>query len=228
MNHRTFYIWVLVLFVGFSIKLKAQDFSDDAAIWAHVSLQKKLNNNWDIRFKQQNRINENVSYYGQGYADIGISYKINSNWKLIGDYVFGQKRLLDNSYSTRHQFYAAVIYKKSIGRWELLWRNMIQAKMKDVYSSEDGKVPEFIERNKLTLKFELNKYIQFYASEELNLPFYQAENKGLSRSRSTIGLDYNISKNTQIETYFLFHRELNSFSYTERFFVYGIGISHNL
>jgi len=178
-----------------------------------------------LHLKQQNRINNNVSEYGLGYADIGLTYRFNKHIRVRADYVFSGKRRPDATYSYRHQFYTALTLKQKYKRFTFLYRNLVQFRVKDVYSSDDGMVPEIYERNKVTIKYELNKRYSFYIAEELYLPFYQAKSKGLDRSRSFAGMLYNLTKTNQLEFYFAFQQQLNSFKTTKRIFIYGIGYS---
>ncbi len=201
------------------------EYEDDAAVWINIYLEKKINKNWDIHLNQQNRFNENVKNYGMGYADFGLTYSFNKNVKILGDYVFVQRRVLDGTYSTRHQFYTALVLKKELRKWSFIYRNMLQIQVKDVYTSEDGAVPEYYERNKLTIKYKMNKYFTFYTAEELYLPFYQVRNKGLDRSRTFVGFFYNLSKHTNIELYMLYQHQLNAFNATNRDYIYGLGFS---
>lgn len=204
----------------------AQQYVDDAAVWINIYLEKKMNKHIDIHLNQQNRFNDNVTEHGNSYADLGLTYNFNKNIGLMADYVFIERRKLDNSYSTRHQFYAAFLVKKEIGKWKFIYRNMIQSQVKNVYSSYDGAVPVWQNRNKITLKYQLNKRFTFYSAQELYLPLYQAKSRGLNRSRTFGGLFYKLTKYTELEGYFMYQHELNSFAVTNRVFVYGFGIEH--
>lgn len=214
----------ILLFLVDNINAQTE-YHDDAAVWINIYLEKKINKNWDIHLNQQNRFNENVKNYGMGYADFGLTYSFNKNVKILGDYVYMQRRVLDGTYSTRHQFYTALVLKKELRKWSFIYRNMLQMQVKDVYTSEDGAVPEYYERNKLTIKYKMNKYFTFYTAEELYLPFYQARNKGLDRSRTFVGFFYNLSKHTNIELYMLYQHQLNAFNATNRDYIYGLGFS---
>ena len=204
------------------------DFIDDAAVWISFNLEKKLNKHVYLQLSQQNRITENVSTYGRGNIDFGITYRFNKNIRLMGDYVYLKRPNPDNSFTNEHRFYSALILKKNIGRWDFSYRNMVQMRMKDIYSSVDGKIPKFYERNKISIKYDLNKFINPYLAYEPYYPFYQAKNKGFSKSRTSLGFNYNLNKHTQLELYFLYQQELNASNPSNRDFIYGIGFSHEL
>jgi hypothetical protein len=221
------YLFLILLGV-LLIQLRAQRFDDDAAIWTNVYLEKKLSKKLRIHLNQQNRFNNNVTQYGLGYADVGITYIVNKRIKILTDYVFAKRIRLDRSYSNRHQFYVALVLKHTFNRFALSYRNMFQLGGHDLYTSYEGRVPVFYERNKLTLKYELTKRYTFYVAEEIYWPLYQARNKTFNRSRSFAGLFYSFSKKSQLEIYFAYQQQLNAFDAAKRIFIYGIGYSHQL
>lgn len=208
-----------------SSSIYSQEYDDDAALWLNVYLEKKMNDRFDIHLNHKSRISNNISEYSMGYADIGLTYNFSKNIKLLGDYVYTKRRNQDASYGNRHQFYLALILKKKVGRWIFSYRNMVQTQVQDIYVSYDGAVPVNYERNKFTIKYDINKRFTAYVAEELYLPFYQAKSKGLDRSRSYMGLFYNLTKKSSIEVYFLYQHELNAFNRTNRDFIYGLGYS---
>jgi hypothetical protein len=223
MSFRPLYLLIILLLSG--AKISAQEFEDDAGLWLNIYLEKKISDKIDIHLNQKNRIEENVSLYRLGYADLGITYHFSKNIRVMADYVFAKRRNLDGSYSNRHQGYMAFILRKKWNNFTFSYRNLVQTQVTDYYSSEDGKVPVYYERNKLVVKYEFTKRYSAYAAEELYLPFYQVRSKGLDRSRTAVGLEYKLSKKSDLEFYFVYQHELNAFSRTNRLFAYGIGYS---
>ena len=228
MKSISLFFCVLLLFIV-SGKAQAQaDYIDDAALWIGFNLEKKLNDKVYLQLSQQNRITENISTYGRGNIDFGVTYRFNKNIRLMGDYVYLKRPNPDNSFTNEHRLYTALILKKEIGRWDFSYRNMVQMRMKNIYSSEDGKTAQYYERNKLSVKYEWNKFLSPYLSGELFYPFNQTQNRGLKKIRSSFGLDYKINRKTSATAYFLYQHELNAFNATNRDFVYGLTLNHEL
>jgi hypothetical protein len=219
---------VYILFLSFVVftKLDAQFFSDDAALWLNVAAEKELSKKIDLNVTLQNRINSNVSQYGQGTIDIGLLYKFNKNFRIAGDYMIREKRRMNGSYSTRHQFYAALYFRKRFNKFLFVYRNRIQMRYKDVTSSEEGTTPLFHERNKFLLRYEMNKLIDIYVSEELYSPFTKMKQIGFDKSRSAVGLIYKLSQKSSLEGYFLFQKELYAKKQLHRDFIFGITYNH--
>jgi hypothetical protein len=217
---------LLVVLLGLFVPGYSQYIENDAALWLNASVEKKLSDKIVVQLNQKNRIYNNFSHYGLGYADLGLYYKINKHIRLQGDYVFGLQRNYKNESALPHQFYLAITFKQKINRFTYLYRNMVQMRYKSYFTSETGTIPKLYERNKFTVKYELNKKMTFYVSEEIRYPFDQTRNKGLNRSRSSLGLEYSFSKTIVVQPYFTFQQELNAFNKTNRDFIYGLGFSY--
>src|SRR4051812_12674451 len=65
----------------------------DAAVWENIYVEKSLTAKWNIHLNHEGRINQNVTQFYYGYADVGITYKWNKHVHLMADYVFLEKRL---------------------------------------------------------------------------------------------------------------------------------------
>jgi hypothetical protein len=227
------------ILVFFCVNTYAQQYSfSDAQLWFNLYLEKKLSDKWSAHLNQQDRWNENITQFNFAYADVGFTYKITKNVKILADYVFTQKRRLDDSYGSIHQYYVAMTFKKDIRRWRFMYRQMIQFQFNNPYTAYYALTPFYYDRNKFIVKYELNKRFTFYAAEELYVPLNSPQIKGIDRNRSFFGLFYTIFRNQQLELYFMHqnriqngewfkqHSSYDATNYVlEKDFVYGIGYS---
>lgn len=214
---------IVILFVLFCKVALSQSYQDDAALWFYLGFDKKLNDKFTLSLRQKNRVNDNVSTYHLGYLDAGLEYSINKNFKISANYVFGFRRADDYTFEDRHRAYLAFFAKRKLNKWTLIYRNRFQVQWRNPYSNEEGTVIRFYDRNKCTLKYNLNKWLDFYLSEELYLPLYQAQNKGFDRSRSYLGANYSFNKKSSFDLSFGYQHELNAFNVTNRIFIYSMG-----
>jgi hypothetical protein len=221
-------------FLAFYLNTKAQVYYDDAQVWFNLYLEKKIGKHFDIHLNQQDRFTNNVSQFGLAYADMGITYKFTQNIKLLVDYVYIQKRRNMPYFKTRHQYYAALIFKKDFGYWRVSYRNMFQCQYNSPLNSYDGYIPYYYDRNKLTVKYQASKRFDFYVAEEVNIPINNPQIKGLSRSRTFAGVFITTRKHQQLEFYYMYQVQLQKgdwynqdVSYRAKMltrkFVYGIG-----
>lgn len=217
------------MFFAFSSPpLAAQVFDDDARLWLYIKLDKDISNKLNARLLFQNRFNNNASEYSQVYGDIGLTYKLNKHFRILTDYVFGGKRQAGGTYNRVHQAYTGIVFRQKIKKMQFIYRLLVQAQVSNIYSGQEGFAPRFYERSKFTIKYELNKHLTFNIAQELNSPFYRFTDVYLSRSRSFIGGEYNLSKKSSIEAYFLFQRQLKYKGQPARDFIYGITYSRSL
>jgi len=217
----------------------SQEYYNDARLWVNVYLEKELNKKVIVHFNQKDRFSNNISRFELAYGDVGLTYKFNKNIKVLADYVFAIKQKQNNSFGYRHQFYAAIILSKQIRRWKLMYRNLFQVSYKNMFTSPEGLIPRYYDRNKFTVRYQPTKRFSFYAAEELYIFINDPVAKGFSRSRSFAGMFIHTTRHQQLELYFCFQDQLqnanrfetkNSYpnSRRERNYIYGIGYSFEL
>ena len=211
---------------------------NDAQLWYNIYVEKKVSKKILLHINQQTRFTNNVSQFQLGYADVGVTYRFTRNFKILMDYVFTQARRNQPYIATFHQFYIAPQFKKDIGRWRFMYRNMFQVQYNNPFTSANGSTPYFYDRNKFTVKYEFNKRFTGYIAEELYIPLNNPQVKGIDRSRSFVGVFYKTFKHQQLEFYFLYQIQLQNGDWYNQHsnyydnmlshdFVYGIGYSFN-
>jgi hypothetical protein len=202
--------------------------TQDFAIWPNIYLQESLTKRLNVHINQQTRFNENVSQLGYIYADMGFGYRLNKFMLVNLDYVIARKRNADNFFSTRHQYYVSLVMKKEFRRYRPTYRMMFQEQNHDVYSSANGRILQSYFRNKLTLRYELNKYLTPYIATELYYHFNtRSADNSFSRLRYFVGIFYHLRKNSDLELYYLIQQGLNEVN-PQRDYVIGIGFSNNI
>ncbi|MBA3665567.1 MAG: DUF2490 domain-containing protein [Bacteroidetes bacterium] len=229
---------ILFILIGYSSQLLAQQYYNDARLWANIYIDKKVNKWLNIHLNQKDRWNHNIQKFELGYADMGITIKPfkNRNVKFLFDYVYARKQQNNGLWSPRHTYYTAVVFRKDFRRFRVMYRNMVQATYKNPGTSKTGYIPYFYDRNKITIKYEASKRFEFYIAEELYVPIFSPQDKGISRSRAFAGLFINTTRHQQLELYFSFQEQLvrndwykqrNKYPNTllNHDYIYGIGYS---
>jgi hypothetical protein len=231
MKRNLILLLLLLSFSGFS-----QTYYNDAQAWFNFYVEKKITKKFLVHLNQQDRFENNISQYRLGYADVGITYRFTKQIKILVDYVFTGKKRNTDYFRTVHQYYVALVLKKDIRRWRFSYRNMLQMQYNDPMTSKNGYFPYSYDRNKFTVRYEVSKRFLFYTAEELYSPLNNQQLKNVDRSRTFIGMFYNINKTNQLEFYFLFQSQLNKGDWykqkgyypdymMDHYFVYGIGYS---
>ncbi len=219
---RGFILSLIFLFCFFGTLYAQDELVEDASVWLGLNIEKKLNNRVNLSFSNQNRFDRNITRYRLGYQDLGLDYKVLKFLNVQADYKLIHRQRKDESFSIRHQYNLSFVLKKNFGLWSFSFKNRWQWLYKDIYSSEDGKQAIWTNRNKLTVKYELNKRIQFYTSGELNYIIEPSQEEGLDRYRTSLGLEYKLTRNSGLELFYTMQRELDLSKEINRFHIYGI------
>lgn len=212
------------LMLLFNVSVFSQN--NDMQLWTNISLEKKLTKTFSFNFTEEVRFNENISEVGQFFSDIGGTYKISKAWRISANYRFTNKRQVDNSYSKRHRYYFDLSFKKKFNLIVFSFRTRFQSQYADIYSSNDGTVPSYYSRNKLSLKLDLNKKYSPYLSAEM---FYQLNNPDgnkIDNMRYSGGLEYEFNKRMGVDLYYMIQQEYNVKN-PERDFVVGVGYKYS-
>lgn len=200
-------------------ELSAQ--TNDAQLWADLTLGHKINSNTSVYGQIGTRFSENVSTLGMGFAEVGADYELNRAWGLGASYRFYSARKNEDRYSNRHKFNLDLSFKQNYYLLSLKIRTRLQMSFKDIYSSDDGKIPAFDWRNKLELKYKLTKKIKPFLYFECYLPLSDSQPFELTKTKYCIGVEYKVNKRNSFEFYYLFQAQQHK-NDPDRDFVTGI------
>ena len=182
---------------------------DDAGLWASVTVEKKITLKMSAYISEEVRLNENVSEAGTVFTEAGLSYKIIKNLTASAAYRYIQKRKVDDFYSLRHRGIFSLSYKIKIKKVELTVRERYQFQYTDLYSSDDGVIPEAYLRSKLTVKYNSQKKYTPYLSAELFTQLNKLNVDEFDNARYIAGVDYKFNKQHAIDLFYLINREFN-------------------
>lgn len=217
-------IYITVLGLLFAGWVHAQN--NDMQLWTNLSIEKKLTKTFSLNFSEEVRFYDNISEVGQFFSDVGGTYKISKSWRLSVNYRFTNKRQLNDSYSKRHRYYIDLSCRKKMEKIVVLFRTRFQSQYTDVFCSLTGKIPEYYSRNKLTLKFDLDKKYTPYLSAELFYQLNNPEGNDIDNMRYSVGLEYQFNKRTGLDFFYMIQQEYNV-NNPKRDFVAGIGYQYS-
>jgi len=199
---------------------------DDAGVWASVSVKHQVTRRMAVGISEQIRLYQNVSEVDQFFTDIGVDYDLLASLKVSVSYRLTSKNEL-TYYKTRHRGYIDLSYKKKFKPIALSFRQRLQSQVEAVNSSENGKIPEWYTRSKLTVKLDLDKkYSPYLATEYYYVVDNLKENDHVfDKVRYEIGIDYDFSRRSSLNLFYLIQRDL--LENKSRDFVSGIGYSYS-
>lgn len=210
----------------FCANLPAQYYEDDARLWMNLNLSKRYDNGFEWQVTVQNRLNNNMSQYN-GYVSPLLGYRVGKHVRVLAGLTAGGKRELNGDYSLVRQLFGGFILRQKTGKFTFSYRNLTQAQANGTGPFGERVVPATLNRNKLQVRFGLNKHIELFVSEELYVTLtntYKYDEIG--RSRTIAGAEYKLSKKSSIELFYLFQRQYDFKNVASRYFIYGITFNH--
>ncbi len=236
MNNKTVFFF-LFLFTVNKISIAQSRPQKDAQVWENIYIEKNITKRLIARLNEEGRITNNMINPSFIYADMGFNYKLNKRIHLALAYVLTEKQQPNKPWSTRHQAYFSLTFRKKFNDFMFDDRNMFQWQVQDIYSSPTGRYAQYYIRNKFSIKYEKYFKLQPYIAEEtyyfLNEPYVYWQYK-FNRVRYFAGIYYNVSLINQWEIYYLFENNFNQTKFNsnndvanpQNNYVIGIGYSH--
>jgi hypothetical protein len=199
----------------------------DAGLWTSLSFEAKLVKKVTFNISQEFRFNENITELGAAFTDAGISYKLNKHFQFAVNYRFTQRHRVDNFYSFRHRFYADIKYSQKIKPFDISLRMRFQDQISDIGRASDGGVPDYYLRNKLNMKWDLDKLFTPYLSLELFTPLNSPRVCAFNGIRVAEGVEYEFTKHHKIDVYYMIQKEMNV-NNPRTDFIVGLGYLYKL
>jgi hypothetical protein len=204
---------------------------DDAGLWTTLNIEKKLKNNFRIFLTEEFRLRENFSEINLFYTEVGVGCKPYSFLKIDLSYRFIQKKLETDFYSMRHRFMLDITLKKKLKDFEFSYRHRLQREVRNINSSENGRLPEWYSRNKFSVKYDFGKKYTPYISAEFRYQIDDPRNiesdQTWHRGRYVAGVDYELDKKNKLGLYYLIQHEWNV-SLPENQYIIGLEYSLSL
>jgi len=213
---------VLVVLIGAAPLLQAQEPESDARLWLYLKASAKVSDKLTAELTWQNRFYENMSQYSRRYICAAVEYKLFKQLRLLAGYAYGGARRPDATYTNAHQVWGGFQARYKQGRVSAIYRNLLQLNMEDIYSSEFGSQPRFFERNKITLKYAINKRLEAFTGSEANTPLYRTAELPVRRLRVFAGLSYAFNKHNAVEGAFVFQKNYRYSNPATRDFIYAV------
>jgi len=201
--------------------------TNDAQLWTNIKIDHKINSNITAYIDGGLRFNENYSETGTSYSEIGMDFKLNKTWGISGGYRYFSKRKNEDFYSVKHRFNLDVSFKKSYYLFNFQLRSRAEIKYKDIWTSLNGKVPDYQWLNKAQLKYNFNKKIKpYFYIESYNSLSVSAFTQYLdiTKMKYCIGFEFKINKRNSFEFFYLIQKEYHQ---KNPFTDFVTGISYN-
>jgi hypothetical protein len=199
---------------------------NDFGIWGSASVKHKFSQKISATLEEQFRFNQNATAVAQYFTDAGVEYSLSKKLKVTLCYRFINNQK-ETYFSKRHRFYVDLSYKLKYSQLQFLLRTRLQEQQEDIHSSDFGYIPAWYSRNKLTVKFDLNKKYTPYLGVEA---FYMistpnVDGSFIDKMRYTAGFEYEFNRVHALDLFYLMQQDQNVNKRVTDF-VAGIGYAY--
>jgi hypothetical protein len=198
----------------------------DFELWTGVGVSAKVYKKTYVSLEQNLRLFDNASRLNSVFSEVAGSYRFTKEFKVSAKYRFAQKpnTYSDNPSALDHRYNIDVAYRYKMKPLVFSFRTRFQSKVRNVNSSELGRVPTNYNRNRLVIAFDLDQDFEPYIASEFFYRLNGNEGKFVDEVRFSAGVEYKINKQQEIKLFLMNSRELqvnNPLSSTI------VGISYN-
>ena len=217
---------IITLFIanGLASRTDAQEtkITQDLEQWTSIGLSKKINKHWKISLEEEFRFTEDISKFDVFFTDLGLNYKFNKHFSLGANYRFYQNKDSVGDFQNQHRLSADFQYKYKISRFKVAYRLRFQNKDEDFFTNESGNNLYNL-RNKFSIDYNINNFkLDPYFDMELFRRFENGEDSYFNKIRWTLGIEYSITKKSDIELFYRIDNELNQ-DYAKDTYIIGLG-----
>ncbi|CAN5605622.1 DUF2490 domain-containing protein [soil metagenome] len=183
---------------------------NDFGIWSSVAVSHKFTQKLSATVEEQFRFNRNAGALAQYFTDAGLEYSLSKKFKVAICYRFINSAQ-ETYYSKRHRFYFDLSYKTKLSKVQIIVRTRLQGQQQDIYSSDIGSIPAWYSRNKITVKFDLDKKYTPYLATEMFYMISTPNREGgiIDKMRYTVGVSYEFNRVHAIDLYYMIQQDKN-------------------
>jgi len=197
---------IILIFPAISGSVYCQD--SDFGLWYEVNAEKSINKKFDIYGSVMLRTFSNASLIEEAFMELGASYNLNKYVGFALSYRIGNYLEDDDLYHIRHKFLGDIKGSLPAGNFEFSVRVRLQI-LARLYTEDEGD-PALEYDGRLKLKgvykipdFPVNPYLSF----ETFSPVFRNEGRLIDKSRSTIGLEYKITRKHIVDIQYIYQRD---------------------
>ena len=209
LNNRIRKVFTLLCIVSlYTLSIAAQE--KDFGIWTSATFRYDPFKKIEFNLELCNRLDENASRRDDTFLDLTAEYK-GSFWSAALLYRFSNERDVKRSYDLANRFGFQVVLKQDWKRFSFSLRTRIQSEFTNMYTSENGSIPQSYLRNRLKASYNIKGYpVNPYVSMEIYQGISGFSASEIEKGRYIAGFDYKISKKHSTGLFFLYQPTMMS------------------
>ncbi len=198
----------LIIIIGNTAVVFAQN--EDFGLWTSVGTEANIGKRFELNVSIENRIRDNLNRRDKSFLDTRISYRKGLFAAGFGYRISNNNEEEKGHYGYSNRFIWQLRFRPEWKRFSFDYRTRFQSQYFNIYSSEDGCIPEKFFRNRLKASYNIKKSnFEPSASYELYYFLDQRGNDLFKRRRFIAGVEYELNKKNSIELSYVFHKTIN-------------------
>lgn len=206
--------------------------NNDALLWTSIEVEKKFKSDITLKTEVGYRLYNNYQNIDKYYAELGISYKLNKYFRLLGQYRFVQKeKTFDHYFASRHRVSVGTKSGFKYKKFRFNWTCKYQLKVFDDIEHNYGNTKlSSYNRNKFQVKYKTSSIKLFpYISYEFYIPLHAMSEYqyAIDTQRFLVGMEYKINKKNSFKLFYMLENEQQDFGYFHNNIV-GLSYAYSL
>ena len=183
-------IGIVFIFSSFTIWGQEIKKVRDFGVWTSVGVSYKLNKDWGFIFSEDVRLFDNSQKLDKLITDAGVTYRINSQFKLGFNARYALSRRKDYTFTQDFRYNIDFKYKLKLSKaFDLKYRFRFQNNYIDLFTYEGHNERRSNARNRLEIEYDLKKH-SIYFSTELFREFTVYKKPEFNNLRISLGDQY--------------------------------------
>lgn len=180
----------------------------DFGLWYEVNAEKSITKKFDVTGTVMLRTFDNASTLDQAFLELGASYNLNKYLGFSASYRIGNYLEDDDLYHIRHKWFGDIKGSLPAGNFVFSARLRFQVLARTYFEDAADDKAEYDGRFKLKALYKIPDFpVNPYLSFETFSPLFRNEGRLIDKSRSTIGMEFKLSKKHFIETEYIYQRD---------------------
>lgn len=205
----------------------------DAGLWTTVAVEYNIRPRYTLILSEEVRLYENTTRLNLLFTNVGLRYKINKHLSSSLSYRAIQLFNNESSFTFKQRIQWDILSKKKFRRVELSYKHRLQGEFKTGNPNSEVLFPKLFSRNRIRIKYTINKYFRSYASVELRYPFRtklkpETAWNHWDRIRYQAGIDFKIKSGNTLGIYYLMQQKFSTKCAPEKLYVIGIEYTLNI
>lgn len=197
----------------------------DFGLWTSVGVDYQIKKNWNLTFKQDFRLADNVSEFAKATSEFGVQYKINKQFKIAANVRYAYDRKGDKRLTNDIRYNFDFKYKLKLGESsQLRYRFRFQNNFVDLFTYYDEHTRKSNARNQIEYHYKIKDH-SLSLGAELFREFVVYRKPRFNVVRFMLG-DQIKTQLGEIEYSLNYARELNA-KYPMNFFFIKLGYTFN-